>query len=193
MLCLLFCMFQNLKTAGKGLEYPGIQLDHVVITGTSNVSDFKFLYVNEDQNQQWLDPYTSGSSLLFSIPVDDITASNRLMVSDFKALIHADFHPHIHIEVDQKQIIAMLNGEEFKDIKVKVTLAGIAKIYTIPLFSGLVPGRNRYIMGRTSLLLSDFQLEPRSKIFRLIKIGNEVFINFRINFHPLEITQIDSF
>jgi hypothetical protein len=188
----MYLIITSVVLAG-GTGYPGIQLDHVVITGTSNVADFKLVYVNEQQNFQGHIPDTVPSFVIFRIPVDSITASNRLLVSDFKALIDAAQHPTINIEVDRQQIVPIFNGEEMPDIKVRVTLAGISNWYTIPLFTGLVPGGSRYIMGKTSLKLSDFHLEPKSKIFGLIKISNEVFINFRINFSPTELTQIDRF
>lgn len=190
---IVFLLLPNSSIHGKGIVYPGIQLDHVVITGTSNVADFKLIYVNQQQELKWQQANSAATSLIFNIPVDDITASNRFMVSDFKELVHARENPYIHIEVDQRQINPIFDGDVVSEINLKVTLAGISKWYTIPLFSGMVPGGNRYIMGRTIMNLSDFQLEPKSKIFGLIKIGNEVMINFRINLNSTVFTQIDRF
>ncbi|MBN2806644.1 MAG: YceI family protein [Prolixibacteraceae bacterium] len=191
--CIICFLIPNSIALARELGYPGIQLDHVVITGTSNVADFKLVYINMQQNLQQPASGPFPSLLVFHIPVDSITASSKLMVNDFKALIHAAQHPLINIEVDQNQIVSIVEGNEMTTIRVKVTLAGISNWYSIPLFAGIVPGGTRYIMGRTTVNLSDFNLEPKSKFFGLIRIGDEVFINFRINFSPTEITQINKF
>lgn len=46
----------------------------------------------------------------------------------------------------------------------------------------IIPDNFEYIIGEVYIRFTDFGVEPTKKIFGLIKISNEVFINFRINF-----------
>lgn len=184
----------SINLISKGFDFSGIKLDHVVIRGSSNVSDFKLVYVNDHSVVHQIVPdENTDNSIYFKIPVEYITAANHLMVSDFRALIHADKYPEIEIAISKNQIESIINDDQNESIQVKIIIAGKANLYTIPFFMGKLPGSYKYLMGKTSLHLSDFDIQPSKKIFGLIKISNEVIVNFRINFNALELTQIETF
>ena len=179
----LLSLFWFGMMGAKGFNYSDIVLDHVVIQGSSNISDFMLTYINDQSGHHNLSAFeVNDSTVYFNIPVDYITASNRVLVSDFRDLIKAKNYPYIVISISKRQIEAIAKGKKSDNLKFDVTIAGHSNTYSIPFFVGRLPGSYEYVMGKTNLQLTDYNLEPAKKIFGLIKISNEVFINFRINF-----------
>lgn len=179
----LVVLLFGLKANAKEFDYSGIVLDHVVIQGRSNISDFMLTFMNDRTGHHNLvADEVSDSTVHFKIPVEYITASNRLLVTDFRKIIKADEYPYIDIRVNKQEIKSIAVGQKSDNLKIVVTLAGESKSYLIPYTLGRLPEDYEYIMGKTDMCLTDFDLEPAKKIFGFIKISNEVFINFKINF-----------
>ena len=160
-----------------------IYLEQMVIIGNSNISGIKLSFRSDHLSKnQLVSGVIEDGMVVFYIPVDNITAKNRLMLNDFRDLIHADNFPYIKLAISNEQMINLTNKHFSECINVDVTLAGLSKTYHIPFYKNCSNDNSSYITGNADLYLSDFNIYPDKKIFGLLKLDNKVFINFKINF-----------
>jgi len=154
-------------------------LDHIFIAGGSNFTDYKLTYTNKGY---LIHNETNANTVSFKIPINEITAPNVFMLSNFRELIQAKQYPYIDISVSKNQVASIINGDQISKITVTIGITDKTNIYIIPFFVGSLPNKDKYIMGNACLYLSDYNIKPYPKIFGLLKIRDEVFINFMIKF-----------
>ena len=181
-LLILLCLFTTYGFSQEG-HFNRIYLEQMIIMGTSNITNFKLSFAEDDPAQNNDIVGVQGDNgMVFYIPVEYITARNKFMLNDFRHLINAQDYPYIKLTIDNGQL-EMLNGNLIANrIKVKVTLSGMSKIYSIPFYKNCSGGNNSYITGNTNLNLSDFNIDASKKIFGFVRLDDKVFINFKINF-----------
>ena len=160
-----------------------ISLKQISIIGNSNISGFKLSF-NDDRdeiNDEVLG-IKEADSIVFYIPVEHITARNRLMLSDFRSLISAREYPYIKLTINKDQFALLDSNMSNRKLIVKVTLAGTSKVCAIPFYRSCSEVNDAFITGNTDLKLSDFNIDASKKIFGFVRLDDKVFINFKINF-----------
>jgi polyisoprenoid-binding protein YceI len=162
--------------------------NYVYISGETNINCFECRYTKNKNDNLYQDfqlnhDKISGESVKAEIPVSQFECSNEIMYNDFRKLLNADEYPYIRIEIDPSQIKSPLPGKSSNsDLKVSITIASITKVQ--PVSCRITnPGNNTIsISGITTINIIDFHLEPPVKFLGLVRVKDEVRINFSFNF-----------
>jgi hypothetical protein len=103
-----------------------------------------------------------------------------VMTHDFSKTIKAKEHPAIFIEfISFERIPVYTSQDKFKG-KVKISLAGVTK--TFQMDCTIEPHETGYIhlRGGRSFTFSDFDLEAPKRMMGLIKVDDELVVNFHL-------------
>jgi hypothetical protein len=154
-------------------------VDFVSIHGSTNVNEFSFLQLLNDRESP-IRFHTQEGYITIQIPAHNFEASNPLMYNDFISLIKADQHPYIAIRFHYNPYELYEKNGQTSAIasEVYITLAGEEKKYKIPGQIHLCYDKALRIMGGIKINLDDFQLQAPSKFMGMVKVNNEVFVNF---------------
>ncbi len=150
----------------------------VIIEGSTNVNKFAFFQSFEGHSKNQITNDNQGKILTIEIPVHNFEASNPLMYDDFLKLIKAEIYPIISIFIH-------LNPNDFRELniqninpKIEVKLAGKQRVYYIPGALAYCQDQNLHVQGSVKINLNDFNLEPPTKFFGMVKVNQEVLVNF---------------
>ena len=158
-----------------------VSLNKVSIQGSSNINHFELNYPkSETINGSVSLTVQNETEYKFIIAVREFDAMNRCFYNNFLTLVKAAEYPLIEVIVPQKYITNLKSKQEVTNLQAKVKLAGINKSTKVSLTS--INDLNQATFnGQIALKLSDFNLETPEKLFGIIKVHDEVFINFRLN------------
>ena len=161
------------------------QLSNVRIDGSTNVNQFHFYYAHPQNENFSLTSLPGGApddgSLTFYIPIEQIDASNPAMLDDFKELLQASKYPKIKITISNDELLHIFSSNHIDNIPLDITISGITNDYETPVEMN-TNEENRVVMkGRTRIQLTDYNLSPPRRFLGMIRVKNEVFINFEIN------------
>ncbi|MEQ9310253.1 MAG: YceI family protein [Balneolaceae bacterium] len=152
------------------------------INGTSNVNDFECIY--EDPIRTDTLTYSvefeetsvklEGDDL--TLKIESFDCGKRGINRDFRKTLKSDVYPNIDIEllsvVSQSNIPALAN--------VATTLGGITKEYTVELKDYTFENGIATVSGTNTINMSDFNISPPTALFGLIKVKNQIEINFNL-------------
>lgn len=168
---------------------PGECDNFVKIEGSTNVNRFEFLQQIPEKSKEDKPLPDHARLLTIQIPAHNFSASNPLMYNDFLKLIQAENHPIITILIYYNPGEFINNEDNQITSKIEVKLAGQQRSYTIP--GKLVICKNRLlrVQGSVRLKLEDFNLEPPTKFFGMVKVNQEIFVNFGLTMDNLLLTK----
>lgn len=154
-------------------------VNYVTIKGSTNVNEFSFIQLLNEKESP-IKFHTQEGYITIQIPAHNFEASNPLMYKDFINLIKADEHPYIAIRFHYNPYELYNKNGQTSAIasEIYITLAGEEKKYKIPGQIHLCHDRALRIMGDIKINLDDFQLQAPSKFMGMVKVNNEVFVNF---------------
>jgi hypothetical protein len=166
-------------TSGKQLSLQKNScLNFIHITGESNVNQFSFTF-----NQADMTGLSSGRSLdtadvIIRIPIREFRASNQMMYSDFLHMMKESEFPLIEICFKRKQLNDRVQSGNYSSCPdIRITIAGVTRIYKIDCF--LFPcAENLFIQGEKKLRLTDFHLTPPVKLKGLVKVSDDINVDF---------------
>ncbi len=159
-------------------------LQNISIIGHTNINSFWLKYSENKSPQRATDvaetPNLKTRSITIAIPARNFVFSNRLMRNDFLSLIHADKFPDINIQLQGFKGLANLKNDSSEIMLVNITLAGVKRAMSV--YCNITRNSdNHFILSGSQLIkLSDFNLVPPSKFLGLVKVNNELIINFEI-------------
>jgi len=161
--------------------------DFVLISGTTNVNQFGFLYsksglsfANSEYGQFEID-----------IPVRDFVPSNPFMYNDFLSLLRADEFPSINISIPQNLMdFADPDNENIRP-DVNITIAGITRTFKLNCSlekcqAGVL------ITGSEEIKLSDFNLKKVERLGGLVKLHDKINVSFGFIVNFTAVNQISS-
>jgi hypothetical protein len=152
--------------------------NYVYISGKSNVNEFSFYYNPSPMEGQDFDKARAGSNdFIISIPIREFEPSNPLMFQDFLSLMKESDHPHILISFMKNQFAFPKDGSYNTCPDVLITIAGITRRYKIDCSIAVCSSRY-FISGIQTIKLTDFQLTPPSKLHGLVKVSDDILVNF---------------
>ncbi len=171
------------ESAGAfSMENTNSQLVEMTITGETNINRINF-YLNNPQKKNSLNPISgeiNSHSLTFNIPVNALECQNKLMLQDFRNMLRADKYPVVTIGIDTSEFEEILDGSDSPSIPMEVQLSGITQklhsSYSIQATSQDL----QTLTGDVIIRLSDFSMKPPQKMMGLIKLSDEIIINFKI-------------
>ena len=179
-------LFVHIFTHAKNFEEFNIcRFENLVITGTTNVSEFSLLYDHSlhDKEQvpfSLLDDENSSQLVCFYIPVQSITGSNKTMIKDFRNLFNSEKYPYIKVGTEKHKLKNIENSCSSGQMNFLLSIAGITKKVRSEYSTEQNNSNSIVLNGTTLINLTDFNIQPPEKFFGIIKVKNEVFINFKI-------------
>jgi len=148
------------------------------IDGGSNLSTFSFTYSTSSLSDAWqIIEIKDTGFFSVAVPVRDFEASNPLMYDDFLKLIKAREFPVLRIIISKKQLERSFKTERNSCPDIEIMLAGVTRIYKIDC-DFYDCGNNLFIQGLKMINLSDFNIQPPVKLNGLVKVKDEIEVNF---------------
>jgi len=148
------------------------------IDGGSNLSTFSFTYSTSSLSDAWqIIEIKDTGFFSVAVPVRDFEASNPLMYDDFLKLIKAREFPVLRIIISKKQLERSFKTERTSCPDIEIMLAGVTRIYKIDC-DFYDCGNNLFIQGLKMINLSDFNIQPPVKLNGLVKVKDEIEVNF---------------
>lgn len=182
---LIFCVgsFYAFKSpdfkAFKAFLTPESEL---IIRGHSNVNKFQCQYDIAELSDSIAISYRMvGDNLSFSkakleLKSLSFNCGNKGINKDFNKLLKSDVYPKIRIDLVSAE--SRIEDSELV-VTVDITICGISKSYEILIQVNKRNG-DLLVCGTLPIDINDFQLEPPKKMLGLIKVSNEIEIDFSL-------------
>ena len=178
-LCIfLLCSTQIFTQTRNPVSYYNDCNSFIRINGGSNISTFSFTYSTSSLSDAWqIIEIKDTGFLSVTVPVRDFEASNPLMYDDFLTLIKAREFPVLRIIIPKEQLERSFKTERTSCPDIEIMLAGVTRIYKIDC-NYYDCGNNLFIRGLKMIKLSDFSIQPPVKLNGLVKVKDEIEVNF---------------
>lgn len=161
----------------------------LIIRGSSNINNFLCrtdCYQVQDTLQFVCE---HGGEMLFSqkalqIPLISFDCGNELITRDFRDALDANRYPLLSIRfmsLDQ-QIMTVRSGSVSG--LVEIALAGKTRTYPV-LYTISGKGNTLTLAGARTVCFSDFNLQPPRKMMGLIRVQDEVDVEFQLHLQRL--------
>ncbi len=153
------------------------------IKGKSNVNEFSCESEHELQKDSLDYSYSVNgdtvqvSGVNLSLEIDQFDCGKRAINRDFKSTLKYKEFPFIEIILNEL-VISDTTSLIPKEAKVTIRIAGVERHYTVPLNSFSSSEESFTVGGNKILRMTDFGLEPPSPMFGLIKVEDELDIQF---------------
>jgi hypothetical protein len=158
----------------------------LIIRGSSNVNDFLCrtdCYQIQDTLQFVLrenDCEIQFSQKAMHVPLVSFNCGNELITKDFRDALNANRHPLLSIRflsLDQK--ITTIRSGAVSGL-VEISLAGASRTYPV-IYSISGNGNALTLSGTRTVCFSDFNLQPPRKMMGLIRVQDEVDVEFQLH------------
>jgi hypothetical protein len=161
-----------------------LNFENLTIFGKSNINNFSLIFDKNSKSPPYENIKTkkNNQSTEFLIPVERFKTVNRCIENDFLNMIQAKKFPYISFMIDNVQIDQLKSENRCDSINAIITITSESKQFRIPIRRINNFSRDQSFTGEIELLLSDFNLTPLSNFFGLVKVDNNVIIDFKINF-----------
>lgn len=156
--------------------------NYVLIQGSSTINKFEFINYHpsifNDENTQ----NVSGSYKNIQIPVREFSGSNNMMLKDLHEMLNVSEYPVITIEIEPTKTADFDETTGFTNFETKITISGNTRKYSIPCQFVDCDESGKVVKGNIELELSDFEINPPTKLFGTVKVNDDVFITFAFNY-----------
>lgn len=164
----------------------------LVIYGNTNVNRFVCstdCYTQKDTLEYKENTNSSGITFfknVMVIPVESFSCGNELITKDFRITLNAEKHPNLRVEfISLESSGHLFNGNRVAG-KVKITLAGVSRFFQVQYIVGQDSKKNTLtLIGKQSVCFSDFQLKAPTKMMGLIKVEEEMEVEFQLRLIPV--------
>ncbi|MGD0340926.1 MAG: hypothetical protein ABSA76_04355 [Bacteroidales bacterium] len=120
---------------------------------------------------------TSVSSII--IPVEEFKCTNEFVYKDFLKLLKAEQYPYLEIDIPYNSGIKYYTNNPLILRGVTITVAGVSNQYDINCKIDKGDNENQILDGTARIKLTDLDIVPPVKFFGLVKVKNEIIINFQ--------------
>lgn len=165
------------------MEWQVTGKSRLEISGTTNINDFHCLSVNymgQDIMEESCLPSDNKSSLSGEIIMKSVgfDCHNSMLTKDFAKTIKANEYPEIGI-----RFISLEPGQSNTDLlfgDVEIALAGKLRMYRVSCVIKNENDQRKHLEGSCTFRFSDFDLEPPSKLFGVIRVKDTVSVDFHL-------------
>ncbi len=190
---ILFCI--NLfvgHTNGQSIDPPkgvkNYEDGYIVISGTTNINGFRLRCPLEAIDCNHLDSTTihneDSGKVEIDVPLENFKADIPLMSRDFLKLVNAEEHPNLGIGIAFPKLKMLLLEQKDSVARFTISMAGISNTYDIACEVIDSTNSKLYLRGKKTVELSDFNIEPPVKFRGLVRVKDDVIINFGLVFLP---------
>ena len=185
----ILILFPLWVTAGSGgvYTYSVSQDSWVSINGTTNFSNFSCISEGEMERGNILaDLHPGGEVIIYSgatldLLVGSFDCGRKLMNRDFYQTLGRDQSPYIQIVLlETRPAEAPANGGADIAAEVQITINGVEKTTGVLVTVTQSQDLRFLIEGSKKLLMSDFDIEPPSPAMGIIRVSDEINIQFHM-------------
>jgi hypothetical protein len=112
------------------------------------------------------------------IPVKEFKCTNKSVYKDFLTLLKVDQYPYLEIDIPHNSNIKYDIDDSVILKGVSIIVAGVSNQYDINCKIDKVDNENQILNGVTRIKLTDFEIVPPVRLLGLVKVKNEIIINF---------------
>lgn len=153
----------------------------IEILGKTNVNEFGCYYQTtfmQDSFHVEITNFSTHKSLgnaKIKLKVKDFSCDNSQMTKDFRELLSYNEHPNISIQLQKLKTIA--SGKFLAETVIQ--LAGQHQVYSLEL-NVTESQEGIFCSGAQKIDITDFGLQAPEKFFGMLKVSNDIVINFTI-------------
>jgi polyisoprenoid-binding protein YceI len=121
-----------------------------------------------------------------NVPVRSFDCGNRVMTKDLKETLKMEEHPNIHFELIDARVGAPVDtSEQWRPVEVlgALTVAGKKRVTNLSALGRAIDENRFRIRGCQPLRMTDFNIEPPTKAFGLIKVKDRIEVQFDLLAH----------
>lgn len=182
LLCLMLCV--TIKVAAQnGSEKKMVQIladSELTITGDTNINKFLCGFDTKRLERAKEITFTQQGNIIkfqnaiLTLNNRGFDCGNKGINKDFHTLLRTEEYPTISLELTELKVQS--NTQALA--KVKITIAGKNKNYTLPV--QIIDTPVDCFTGTLKLDINDFGLKPPKKMFGLIVVKEDIEINFNL-------------
>lgn len=158
------------------------------IQGSSNINAFT-CELKEYLKQDTL-VYTKDDNLkklmfnnsVLNVEIAKFDCHQKYITTDFRKILKSERHPCIRVRFISLDEIAI--GGNVKGV-VEIELAGQTKRMDITYAMQQYGNKQLQLIGSKTMQFSDFNLDPPKKLMGLIRINEEIKVNFHLHFRKV--------
>ena len=164
----------------------------ISISGKSNISPFSCKASTFDKHDTLYVRYMKEDNIyklenaFLEIDLNGFDCGNPLVDKDFAKLLQKDKYPMLKIYLKRITLNKIKAGNLSGKADFEIEIAGINKRYEAKFNSSITKGI-RLVEGKLELSISDFNLTPPRKLLGLIKVSEEILIEFRYHIQKTNI------
>lgn len=178
----MLAAFLATPSGGSGTNYNDCK-GHISIQGSTNINTFK---LNNSLSQIILkrcnhdkDSFASlAKKYWLQIPAKNFKADNPQIYRDFLSLIKAKTYPMIKVGLSLADLHRISGCSKPTTFTVEVQMAGNSCTYFVNCRFSACSNNCIVVSGSQKMKLTDFRITPPEKILGLIKVNNEILVNF---------------
>ncbi|MCW8981005.1 YceI family protein [Altibacter sp.] len=156
-----------------------------LIKGTSSLHDWEMISKSFNgffivENAESANPTLK--DIQVTLGVTTLESDNRVMNKKTYDALKNDEHPKIYYKLKQVKSIKAIGNDTYKAIlNGTLTIAGKSKV--VDIAATLVLNSTKVsIHGEKALKMSDFDVEPPTALLGTLKTGNDITIEFNLNY-----------
>ncbi|MBD3276222.1 MAG: hypothetical protein GF372_12975 [Candidatus Marinimicrobia bacterium] len=194
---IVFFTFSAIK-AQEGAQYViSNELSSLTFNGDASVNDFsvnaeeikgsvRFFSESESITHPSIDSAANGQVI---IPVKSMKGGNFLFNQDMYGALNAKEYPEIRFRLNALKTLQVdtISAEaRIFEAAGDLTISGTTREITFNIVTSSSKDDQIQVEGSTSLLMSNFNIEPPKKVFGALKVEDRVDIKFNIVLNPAE-------
>jgi hypothetical protein len=155
---------------------------HISIHGSSNINQFQL--INHNPKIVRLSDGVSNKKRdqRIEISVNQFKGANKRIREDFLEMVNASKYPFIIMTIESRNLAECLKNKGLSDFKTEITIAGVSQHFVVPCGVDTCVSSGYVLKGSLEVKLTDFGIDPPKKFFGLVKVNNEVLIDYVFSF-----------
>lgn len=155
------------------------------IKGSSNINNFQCMalsYTGKDTLYEVPASALEPASLygIIKLKTEGIDCRNNLITDGFMETVKAEEYPEIRISLLSLQKDRMYAEAQTINGMVEINIAGVSRKYPLKGNLQVLDDDKLYLQGQQKLKLSDFGLQPQTRMLGMIKVEDQVAVNFQL-------------
>lgn len=153
----------------------------ITISGTTNIHNFESK-VTQLNAEIILNTSKQIQTLTVVIPVKSIKSGDKLMDSKTYETFNAVTYPNITFQLVEIKSLKVI-GTEINTVLVgTITMGGIAKTVSLKAQGQIIKNGVYNFKGNIHIKMTDFNMKPPTAMMGLMKVGDEIIVNFSVIF-----------
>ncbi len=183
--------------SGNFFSYIINEKSRITLLGTTNINTFECISDSEIPRGYLVAEILPGSNAIFfsdatlPLKVNSFDCGNRLMNKDLHNVLGGSSSPYITIKLNEARPVTSVQMAKSGKIRAEVIISINGKTKHTDLVIEYQTNNNHtyYITGTKQLKMSDFGIVPPSPAMGLVKVRDQIVINFDLLIETALITR----